>query len=146
MQAIGRLRCLVQGCCHGREAAPKVGIRYTHPRSRVTRLSPLGGVPVHPTPVYSMLANLVIGPILVRLWMLRAPLAFVVGMYFLLSGLARFVEEHYRGEPQTPSYGGLRVYQWLAIAWGVAGAVCAGACASASDDRLRRPRAWSGAS
>ncbi len=123
VQAIGRLRCLVQGCCHGREAAPKVGIRYTHPRSRVTRLSPLGGVPVHPTPVYSMLANLVIGPILVRLWMLRAPLAFVVGMYFLLSGLARFVEEHYRGEPQTPSYGGLRVYQWLAIAWGVAGAV-----------------------
>jgi hypothetical protein len=69
-----------------------------------------------------MLANLVIGPILLRLWMVRAPLAFVAGMYFLLSGLARFVEEHYRGEPQTPIYAGLRVYQWLAIAWAVAGA------------------------
>jgi hypothetical protein len=122
VQAVGRLRCLVQGCCHGREAPPEVGIRYTHPRSRVTRLSALGGVPVHPTPVYSILANLVIGPILLRLWMVRAPLAFVVGMYFLLSGLARFVEEHYRGEPQTPMYGGLRIYQWLAVAWGVAGA------------------------
>lgn len=126
VQAIGRLRCLVQGCCHGREARPEVGIRYTHPRSRVTRLSTLGGVPVHPTPVYSIFANLVIGPILLRLWMVRAPLAFVVGMYFLLSGLARFVEEHYRGEPQTPIYGGLRIYQWLAIAWGVAGAAFMG--------------------
>ncbi len=122
VQAIGRLRCLVQGCCHGRAAPPAVGIRYTHPRSRVTRLSTLGGVPVHPTPVYSIAANLVIGPILLRLWMVGAPLTFVTGMYLLLTGLARFAEEHYRGEPQTPIYAGLRVYQWLAIAWGVAGA------------------------
>lgn len=122
VQAIGRLRCLVQGCCHGREAPPAVGIRYTHPRSRVTRLSTLGGVPVHATPVYSILANLVIGPVLLRLWMVQAPLSFVVGMYFLLTGLARYAEEHYRGEPQTPVYGGLRIYQWLAIASGVAGA------------------------
>jgi hypothetical protein len=122
VQAIGRLRCLVQGCCHGRPAGPAVGIRYTHPRSRVTGLSALGGVPIHPTPIYSILANLLIGPILLRLWLVRAPLAFVVGMYFLLSGLARFVEEHYRGEPQTPVYRGLRIYQWLAIVWGVAGA------------------------
>ena len=37
-------------------------------------------------------------------------------------GLARFVEEAYRGEPQTPVYAGLRLYQWLAIACVVAGA------------------------
>ena len=35
------------------------GIRYTHPRSRVCRLAHLAGVPVHATPVYSILWNVV---------------------------------------------------------------------------------------
>jgi protein-S-isoprenylcysteine O-methyltransferase Ste14 len=122
VQAAGRLRCLAQGCCHGRAAGPALGIRYTHPRTRVARLSTLAGVPLHPTPVYSIGANLVIGPVLLRLWMVRAPLTLVAGMYLLLSGLARFVEEHYRGEPQTVRYGGLPVYQWLAIVSVAAGA------------------------
>jgi len=46
-QALGRGRCLVQGCCHGKACAAWLGIRFTHPRSRVTRLSTLGGTPVH---------------------------------------------------------------------------------------------------
>ena len=54
-QAAGRLRCLVQGCCHGRPVDAPWGIRYIHPRSRVTRLSTLGGIPVHPAPLYSIL-------------------------------------------------------------------------------------------
>ena len=52
IQSFGRLRCLIQGCCHGREAPPQIGIRYSHPRSRVCRLANLSGVPIHPTPVY----------------------------------------------------------------------------------------------
>ena len=57
IQGIGRLRCLVQGCCHGRPAADHVGIRYTHPRSRVWRVLSLRGVSVHATPLYSLLWN-----------------------------------------------------------------------------------------
>ena len=38
----------------------------------------------------------------------------IVGLYLVLAGLARFVEESYRGEPQTPVLCGLRLYQWLA--------------------------------
>jgi hypothetical protein len=30
--------------------------------------------------------------------------------------MARFVEESYRGEPQTPIRFGLRLYQWFAVA------------------------------
>jgi hypothetical protein len=33
----------------------------------------------------------------------------------MLNGLARFVEEAYRGEPQTQVYAGLKVYQWTAL-------------------------------
>jgi protein-S-isoprenylcysteine O-methyltransferase Ste14/membrane-associated phospholipid phosphatase len=121
-QAIGRGRCLVQGCCHGRACAPWLGIRITHPRSRVARLSTLGGTPVHPTQVYSMAWMMLVAAVLLRLWTLHAPLPFVAGSYFVLVGLGRFVEEHFRGEPQTAVIGGLRLYQWLAIACVVGGA------------------------
>ena len=72
------------------------------------------GVPVHPTPLYSILANLVTMAILVRLWTLGASLGIVAGAYLILNGVARFAEEAYRGEPQTIVVGGLRIYQWAA--------------------------------
>ena len=115
LQLIGRLRCLVQGCCHGFEASEAIGIRYWQPRSRVCALAELRGVPLHPTPLYSILANVVIGVILLRLWSLGAALGLIAGVYLILAGISRFVEESYRGEPQTMIIGGLRIYQWMAI-------------------------------
>lgn len=123
VQSFGRLRCLVQGCCHGSPAPPHIGIVYRHPRSRVTRLSNLGGVPVHPTPVYSILWNVVIAFLLTRLWFTGAPLSLIGGLYLILTGIGRFVEEAYRGEPQTRVIAGLRFYQWIAIVTVVSGAV-----------------------
>jgi membrane-associated phospholipid phosphatase/protein-S-isoprenylcysteine O-methyltransferase Ste14 len=114
-QALGRLRCLAQGCCHGRPAPEAVGIRYEHPRSRVCRLTKWTGVPLHPTPVYSILWNGFIALTMTRLWVLAAPLHLISGMYFILNGMGRFVEEAWRGEPQTPVFWGLRLYQWAAI-------------------------------
>lgn len=122
-QAIGRARCLVQGCCHGREAPEALGIRYRHPKSRVTRLTALGGVPVYPTPLYSMIWMVFVGVVILRLWSLEVALQFIAGTYFILVGLGRFAEEHFRGEPQTAVIAGLRLYQWLAIAFVVGGAV-----------------------
>ena len=115
LQSLGRFRCLVQGCCHGREASSAVGIRYRHERSRVCRLSSLADVPVHPTPLYSILCNVVIGVVVARLWQLHAALSLIVGTYLILAGLCRFVEESYRGEPQTPVRAGLKLYQWMAV-------------------------------
>ena len=116
VQGVGRLRCLVQGCCHGRPGPARVGIRVAHPRSRVCELAHLGGRPVHATPAYSMLANLLTGLVLFRLAYERVPAPLLIGSYLILSGLARFVEEHFRGEPQTPRLAGLKLYQWLAFA------------------------------
>lgn len=122
-QSTGRLRCLVQGCCHGRPSPANVGIRYSHPNSRVCRFTPWTGLPLHPTPVYSILWNAVVALILLRLWTLHASLHLIVGLYFILTGIGRFVEEAWRGEPQTKVLAGLRLYQWAAIVSAVLGAL-----------------------
>lgn len=114
-QVIGRLRCLVQGCCHGRPVQQAIGIRIVNPQSRVTALSDLHGVPIHPTQLYSIIGNLLIFACLWRLWHCEATTTFVGGLYLVLSSLARFVEECYRGEPQTFRIFDLAIYQWLAV-------------------------------
>ena len=38
------------------------------------------------------------------------------------NGMARFAEEAYRGEPQTPKVLGLRLYQWMGIGTVILGA------------------------
>jgi protein-S-isoprenylcysteine O-methyltransferase Ste14 len=122
LQAIGRVRCLVQGCCHGKVTAAELGIRYFHPRSRVTRLAGMAGIPVHATQLYSILWNALIALVMFRLLATSVPATFVCGVYLILSGSGRFVEEAYRGEPQTAVFGGLRLYQWIAIVSVVSGA------------------------
>jgi membrane-associated phospholipid phosphatase len=123
IQAAGRFRCLVQGCCHGRATTGASGIRYTHPRSRVCRLAQLTGVPIHATPVYSILWNFLVGAALLRLLAVHASCTMICGIYFLLSGAGRFAEEAYRGEPQTAVWRGLHMYQWIAAFTFVLGAV-----------------------
>ena len=122
LQAIGRVRCLVQGCCHGAPAPESAGIRYDLPLSRVTKAG-LAGIPLHPTPLYSILWNGIVALVVMRLWWLHAGPGALCGAWLLLSGMGRFVEESLRGEPQTPVVGGLRLYQWVAAATAIAGAV-----------------------
>jgi len=121
IQSAGRLRCLLQGCCHGRVASDKIGIRYSQPQSRVCKLSSLSGAPVHATPLYSIGHNLVLAIVMARIWLLRLDISLILGVYLILSGLGRFVEESYRGEPQTPMFAGMRLYQWIAVLSVIAG-------------------------
>jgi prolipoprotein diacylglyceryltransferase len=123
IQVLGRLRCLVNGCCHGKAAPEDQGIRYWHPQTRPCRIAGLQGTAIFPTPTYSILWNLFTGPVLFRLWVVGASLPLIAGLYLILNGLGRFVEEEYRGEPQTPMMGGLPIYQWMAVASVAAGAI-----------------------
>lgn len=123
IQAIGRLRCLVQGCCHGRPCAEQAGIRYRQPLSRVCRMTEWQGRPVYPTPLYSILGNVAIFGLLLRLWLGGAESGFVTGAALILTACARFMEEGYRGEPQTRRWAGLAIYQWLAMLFVLLGAL-----------------------
>jgi len=120
VQAIGRLRCLVQGCCHG-SLTDGYGIRYTNTHTRVCHIAGLNGKKIHNTQLYSICCNVITGLVLFRLWYGHCSPTLLIGLYFILSGSTRFVEEAYRGEPQTRIIGGLRMYQWLAIASILAG-------------------------
>lgn len=116
VQANGRLRCLINGCCHGGPVDnPLIGIRYFHQRSRVCGLSGLKGELLHPTPLYAIIWLFFVGFVLLSLWINHFSGSFILGLYLILAGLGRFVEEAYRGEVQTPFVKGLRLYQWTAI-------------------------------
>jgi len=54
-QAIGRVGCVINGCCYGDVCSLPWAIVYTHPGS----LAP-SGIPVHPTQVYEIIYLLVI--------------------------------------------------------------------------------------
>jgi len=131
IQAVGRLRCLAQGCCHGVPARDAgAGIRVWQPQSRVVLLSHLEGVPLLDTQLYSIVFNLALGGLLWSLWLGGAMGDWmIVGMYFVLTGLERFAEDAYRGETQTRTFRGLRENQWIAL-----GALAAGMLIAALPD------------
>lgn len=114
-QGFGRLRCLVNGCCHGAIAPDWVGIYIWHPESRVSKISSLAQKPVYPSQIYSGLILIASGALLWWMYINNAHLALIVGMYLILSGIGRFLEEATRGEVQTKIIAGLRIYQWLAL-------------------------------
>ena len=116
VQAIGRFRCLANGCCHGRPTSDdRLGIRYFHDRTRVCGLSGLKGKLIHPTPLYSIVWLFFVGFVMLALWHHHLPYSFMFGLYLILTSTGRFVEEAYRGEVQTPIFDGLHLYQWIAI-------------------------------
>lgn len=115
-QAIGRLRCLAQGCCHGTGTSQELGIRVWQNQSRVVVLSGLKGQYILNTQLYSILFNLLLGFLLFGLWTSRNySSSITIGTYLILTALERFTEDAYRGEKQTRMLWGLRENQWIAI-------------------------------
>ncbi len=61
-QAVGRVGCILNGCCYGAETSLPWGMVYTNPLS----YAPLG-VAVHPTPLYEIIYLLIIFAVLLQL-------------------------------------------------------------------------------
>src|SRR5947208_8682862 len=107
-QAVGRIGCLMAGCCYGRSCDLPWAITFSDPSAFQLTGVPLG-VPLHPTQVYHALADLLI--LAVTLWLLKrrrfeGP---VFWAYVLLYAILRFVVVIFRGDAARGVFFGGRV-------------------------------------
>jgi phosphatidylglycerol---prolipoprotein diacylglyceryl transferase len=115
--AIGRLGCLMAGCCYGRPTDLPWAVTFTHPES----LGPTG-VPLHPTQLYESLLSLGIFVVIMGLRTRKRFDGQLMGTYFLLGGLARFGVEFFRADYRGPELlAGMPVTQLTALFISLAG-------------------------
>src|SRR5262249_31452595 len=98
--AVGRLGCLMAGCCFGRPTSVPWAITFHNPAASLNSDTPLG-VPLHPTQLYEAGAELVILGAL--LWLERRGRRFpgrTFWSYMLLYAVSRFGIEFFRGDPR----------------------------------------------
>jgi phosphatidylglycerol:prolipoprotein diacylglycerol transferase len=111
---IGRMGCLLAGCCYGRPTDLPWGITFTSPVAAASAGTPLG-VPLHPTQIYDAGAELLILVILLvferrgrpypgRTWWL----------YMLLYAIARFIVEIYRAD-ERGTFLGVSTSQFVSL-------------------------------
>jgi len=96
-QGIGRIGCLMAGCCYGRTCDLPWAITFSDPSAFQLTGVPLG-VPLHPTQLYHALADfLILG---ITLWLLKRRRfeGQVFWMYVLLYAILRAVVEVFRGD------------------------------------------------
>ena len=96
-QAVGRIGCLMAGCCYGRACDLPWAVTFSDPSAFQLTGVPLG-VPLHPTQIYHALADFLI--LATTLWLLKRRRfeGQVFWAYVLLYAILRFVVEFFRGD------------------------------------------------
>jgi phosphatidylglycerol:prolipoprotein diacylglycerol transferase len=94
---IGRLGCLMAGCCFGVPTTKPWGITFTDPFAAVNVGTPLN-VPLHPTQLYEAGAELVILVLLLATERRGKFAGRTFWLYMLLYAISRFIIEFYRGD------------------------------------------------
>ena len=97
---IGRLGCVMAGCCWGRPTGLPWGITFTDPFASANVGTPLG-VALHPTQLYDAGAELAILVLLLATERKGRPFpGRTFWGYLLLYAVSRFVIELFRGDPR----------------------------------------------
>jgi phosphatidylglycerol:prolipoprotein diacylglycerol transferase len=102
---IGRMGCLMAGCCYGRPTDGTWGLTFTSPIAAENAGTPLG-TPLHPTQLYDAGAELII--LIVLLVFERRGRPFpgrTFWLYILLYAISRYIVEIYRGDPRGSVFG-----------------------------------------
>lgn len=95
---VGRLGCLLAGCCYGRPTDVPWAITFESGAAATNVGTPLG-IPLHPTQLYDAGAELLILVLLlVRERRGKGFPGATFWLYMLLYGISRFVIEFYRGD------------------------------------------------
>jgi len=90
--AIGRIGCLLNGCCYGRPTDVPWAIRFP------AELHPTQGVPVHPTQIYDSLCGIGLYMLLAWLFRHRKFDGHVFGVFLVGYAMCRSLVECFRGD------------------------------------------------
>jgi len=119
---VGRIGCLIVGCCRGVPWDGPWAITYGD------------GIPRHPVPVYEMLFHWIMGFVLIALWRRQILFGRLFALYLACYGVFRFFSEFLRETPKA--YGDLSAYQVMSLVMIVAGGVAIAA------RTLHQPASW----
>jgi phosphatidylglycerol---prolipoprotein diacylglyceryl transferase len=112
---VGRLGCLMAGCCYGRPTDLPWAITFTDPAANLNVGTPLNQ-PLHPTQVYESGAGLLI--FLLLLFLERRGRAFpgrTFWSFVLLYSVSRFVIEFFRGDDRGMPLASLSTSQLISL-------------------------------
>lgn len=111
---IGRLGCLLAGCCYGKPTTMPWGITFTNPVARANAGTPLD-IPLHPTQIYDALAEILIFAILIVSERRGKPApGRTFWLYMFLYAISRYVVEIYRDDPRGTILG-LSTSQFMSV-------------------------------
>ncbi len=100
-QGIGRIGCLMAGCCYGKPTDVKWAIVFTDPHSLAPK-----HIPLHPTQIYSSISGLVIFFVLFILHSRKKFEGQVLLWFLILHSTARLFIERFRGDDRGMILGG----------------------------------------
>ncbi|QSH41492.1 prolipoprotein diacylglyceryl transferase [Lentisphaerota bacterium ZTH] len=99
--AFGRIGCFLNGCCYGKPTQSFLGVIY--PENAPAYLK-YAGLPVHPVQLYETAANLILASILFVL-IRKTKRGVVMSLYIMSYGIIRFVDEFFRGDHDSLTWG-----------------------------------------
>ncbi len=112
---VGRMGCLLAGCCFGKPASVPWAITFTDPTAMANSGTRLG-VPLHPTQLYDAGAELLILIFLLAFERRGRPFpGRTFWAYMLLYGISRFIVEFYRGDNRGIVFDVLSTSQFVSI-------------------------------
>jgi phosphatidylglycerol:prolipoprotein diacylglycerol transferase len=121
--ALGRIGCLTYGCCFGRRTDGPLAITYTHPHAKAVRVGHLHGVPLHPSPLYEAVLDLVLWLALNGVAAAGAPQGARTALCLIGYGLGRFAIEFTRDNRGRMLLGGLALNHLISLGVAAAGAM-----------------------
>jgi len=112
---VGRLGCLLAGCCFGRPTSVPWAISFHDSNAFATSGTPLG-VSLHPTQLYEAGAEALILAFLLAFERRGRPFpGRTFWSYMLLYGVSRFIIEFYRGDPRGTVFDALSTSQFVSV-------------------------------
>ncbi|HHN74557.1 MAG TPA: hypothetical protein ENK10_04945 [Acidobacteria bacterium] len=111
---VGRIGCLLGGCCYGAPTDVPWAIVYTNPIAHRINGTPLN-VPLHPNPIYEFVLEMINFVICYSLWRRKVPPWTIFAAWTGLYGAERFVLEFFRSDPRG-QYSLFTTSQWISLA------------------------------